>query len=77
MALKEVNGALLNLSHDHSEIILLIGVEGMTYEEVSAILDMPLGTVRSRLARARKALRDELEAGTKKPGKRTQEILRD
>lgn len=77
MALKEVNDALLKLSHDHREIIMLIGVEGMSYEEVSAILDVPLGTVRSRLARARQALRGKIEDGKGKGDKRSKENTRD
>lgn len=60
MALVEVNDAFLKLSEEHREILLLIGVEGMSYEDVSGILEIPLGTVRSRLARARTALRKEM-----------------
>jgi hypothetical protein len=39
------------------EVLLLIGMEGHTYEEVSEMTDLPVGTVKSRLSRARSRLR--------------------
>ena len=42
-------------------ILLLKEIEGMSYEEISSTLRLPLGTVKSRLARARKSLRDRLD----------------
>ena len=44
-------------------MLLLVAIEGLQYEEASAILNVPLGTVRSRLSRARQALRQALDAG--------------
>ena len=39
------------------EVLLLVGLESMRYEQVATILDIPVGTVRSRLSRARATLR--------------------
>jgi RNA polymerase sigma-70 factor (ECF subfamily) len=48
------------LSPDQREILLLIAVEGLRYKEVASILDIPEGTVMSRLSRARQQLRTRL-----------------
>jgi hypothetical protein len=45
------------LPEEQRSVILLVGMEGMRYEEVAEILDVPVGTVRSRLSRGRDALR--------------------
>jgi RNA polymerase sigma-70 factor, ECF subfamily len=63
VALAEVRNAYLSLSEEHREVLLLVAIEGLQYEEASAILEVPLGTVRSRLSRARQALRQALDAG--------------
>jgi Sigma-70, region 4 len=44
-------------SHEQREVLLLVGLEGMRYEQVATILGIPVGTVRSRLSRARTTLR--------------------
>lgn len=59
--LLEVRDAYLGLSEEHREILLLVAIEGLQYEEAAKILNLPLGTVRSRLSRARQALRAALE----------------
>lgn len=56
MELENVKRAMMKLSATHREILVLICVKGMRYEEVSGLLNIPVGTVRSRLARARKQL---------------------
>jgi RNA polymerase sigma-70 factor (ECF subfamily) len=43
---------------EHREVLGLVAVEGMTYQEAAAVLGVPIGTVRSRLSRARAALRE-------------------
>lgn len=61
ISLLEVRDAYLNLSQEHREVLLLVAIEGLQYEEAAAILDVPVGTIRSRLSRARQTLRDALE----------------
>lgn len=56
----EVRAALAALSAEHRGVILLSDLEGLGYGEIAAVLDCPEGTVRSRLCRARAALRREL-----------------
>ncbi len=55
-----VQEALSQLEVPHREILLLCEVEEMSYEEISQVLAIPIGTVMSRLHRARKALRSVL-----------------
>ncbi len=59
---RELQDALNQLSDEHRNILVLREIEGMSYEDISQILDMPIGTVRSRLHRARLQLRDSLIA---------------
>src|ERR1700676_5360839 len=53
----ELERALGQLPVEQRETILLVGLEGLAYEEAAAILGVPIGTVRSRLSRARDNLR--------------------
>jgi RNA polymerase sigma factor (sigma-70 family) len=53
--------ALAGLSPGDRDVIVLVAWEDLTYDEVAATLDIPLGTVRSRLNRARRTLRELLE----------------
>jgi RNA polymerase sigma factor (sigma-70 family) len=53
--------AMAGLSVEHRQILLLISLEGLRYREVAETLDVPIGTVMSRLARARERLRCLLE----------------
>jgi len=53
------------LSVEHKQILLLVGLEGLNYREIGEELNIPIGTVMSRLARARERLRDALERETK------------
>jgi RNA polymerase sigma-70 factor (ECF subfamily) len=55
--------AIERLPFDQRTILLLKEIEGLSYEEIATTLDLPLGTVKSRLARARKSLRDMLDPG--------------
>jgi RNA polymerase sigma-70 factor (ECF subfamily) len=57
-----VEDALSQLGPEHRAIVVLKDFDGHRYEEISAILNIPVGTVRSRLHRARHELRDRLRA---------------
>ena len=57
LQLRDLQRAINTLSHEQREVLLLVGLEGMRYEQVATILDIPVGTVRSRLSRARTTLR--------------------
>lgn len=52
-----VRGFVARLPEEQREVLLLICVEGLSYKEVSDLLELPMGTVTSRLARARFALK--------------------
>lgn len=53
--------AIAELPEERRIVVVLRDLEGLTYEEIAAALDLPLGTVRSRLHRARMDLKDKLE----------------
>jgi RNA polymerase sigma-70 factor (ECF subfamily) len=53
-----IQDALERLPVPFREVILLCDLEEMSYREIAEMLDIPLGTVMSRLSRARKALRE-------------------
>jgi len=57
LQLRDLERALHALQPEQCQVILLVGLEGMNYEEVAAILEVPIGTVRSRLSRGRDQLR--------------------
>lgn len=57
LELRDLERAIAKLPEEQRSAILLVGLEGMRYEEVAAVLDVPVGTVRSRLSRGREALR--------------------
>jgi RNA polymerase sigma-70 factor (ECF subfamily) len=56
----QVQAALGKLSEEHRAILVLREMEGFSYEMISEMLDLPVGTVRSRLFRARMQLREQL-----------------
>ncbi len=64
----EITGALNALPVDFRTVIILSDLEGFTYEEMAKILDIPIGTVRSRLHRARNMLREKLLSYAKEMG---------
>jgi RNA polymerase sigma-70 factor (ECF subfamily) len=60
LQLRDLERAIGELPESQRQVLLLIGLEEMSYDEVAAVLDRPVGTVRSRLSRARAALREQL-----------------
>jgi RNA polymerase sigma-70 factor (ECF subfamily) len=62
--MKEFIEAVNRLSVEHRQILLLVSVEELSYREVADELEIPLGTVMSRLARARERLRELMQHET-------------
>jgi RNA polymerase sigma-70 factor (ECF subfamily) len=56
LELKAVSAAMERLPPDQREVMMLVCVEDLSYKEAAAVLEVPIGTVMSRLARARLAL---------------------
>ncbi|MBZ6078386.1 sigma-70 family RNA polymerase sigma factor [Microvirga puerhi] len=63
VGLQDVLSALDSLSEEQRSVILLIGVEDLSYEEAAKTLAIPVGTVMSRLSRARERMRRYMETG--------------
>mgnify|MGYP001263540240 CR=1 FL=1 len=64
----EISNALNSLDVDFRTVIILCDLEGFKYEEMAKILDIPIGTVRSRLHRARNLLKEKLGEYAKSMG---------
>ncbi len=64
----EVTIAINSLPIDFRTVVLLCDIEGFTYEEISKIIDVPIGTVRSRLFRARNMLKEKLKKYAQEKG---------
>jgi RNA polymerase sigma-70 factor (ECF subfamily) len=58
----DINAALADLSPEHRQVLVLREYEQMSYEEIAEVLDVPRGTVESRLHRARGELRERLKS---------------
>jgi RNA polymerase sigma-70 factor (ECF subfamily) len=56
VALGEVEGAMRRLPEEQREAVALVLVEGLAYKEAAEVLDIPMGTLTSRLVRGRQAL---------------------
>ena len=61
MEMRELETALASLSAKQRHVIMLVAYEGVSYRDAAEILGLPVGTVMSRLSRARKALRERLD----------------
>lgn len=64
----EITNAINSLPADFRTVIVLCDVEDFTYEEIAKIVDIPVGTVRSRLHRSRNMLKDKLRDYAKSKG---------
>jgi RNA polymerase sigma-70 factor (ECF subfamily) len=60
-SVRELTAAMNALSPEHRQVILLVTLEGLSYREVGEELGVPIGTVMSRVARAREQLRSRLD----------------
>jgi RNA polymerase sigma-70 factor (ECF subfamily) len=69
LTLRDLEAALAKLPGEQRQVILLVGLEGLAYEEVAAVLGVPVGTVRSRLSRGRDQLRKLMDMEPKLRGK--------
>lgn len=69
----EITNALNLLPVDFKTVIILCDIEEFSYEEIAKITDIPVGTVRSRLHRARKLLKDQLTEYARKMGYSTED----
>lgn len=63
LALREVRAAMQNLPPEQRAALALVTVDGLSYKEAAEIAEVPVGTIMSRLARARLALQARLETG--------------
>lgn len=61
LEMRDLASALRTLPAEQREILLLVALEELTYDEVAATLGLPIGTVMSRLSRARQKLRAQME----------------
>jgi RNA polymerase sigma-70 factor (ECF subfamily) len=63
LMMRDVLAGLDSLSEEHRSVLLLVGVEDLSYGEAAKVLGVPVGTVMSRLGRARDRLRRFLDRG--------------
>src|SRR5216683_1665243 len=66
--LREIRGAVQRLPRDQREPLILHWLHGLKYEEIATLMDLPIGTVQSRISRARKALRAMIDAPNSRLG---------
>jgi RNA polymerase sigma-70 factor, ECF subfamily len=67
LQLRDLDRAMARLPEEQRQVLLLVGLEGMRYEEVASVLDVPVGTVRSRLSRGRDMLRYLMDMKGREP----------
>lgn len=67
LGIRDLAMALRRLPHEQREVLLLVGLEEMSYQEAAEVLRVPLGTVMSRLFRGRERLRALMSEGSSTP----------
>jgi RNA polymerase sigma-70 factor (ECF subfamily) len=70
MRLREVATAIPALPDNQRQTLLLVSMEGFSYDETAAITGVPIGTVMSRLSRAREKVRTAVSGEQHEPGRR-------
>lgn len=68
LEIRDFKRALRELPENYKVVLLLIGLEGMTYRQAADVLDVPIGTVMSRLSRGREMLRRFMNGGSRNDG---------
>ncbi len=68
LQLRDLDRAIAELPAEQRQVILLVGLEGMRYDEAASVLGIPIGTVRSRLSRGRESLRELMDMPDRTPG---------
>jgi len=63
LSLRDLDRALARIPEEQRRVLLLIGLEGTSYQEAARILDVPVGTIRSRVSRGRDSLRKLMGRG--------------
>jgi RNA polymerase sigma-70 factor, ECF subfamily len=67
LEMRDLGRAISRLPAEQREVVLLVGHEGLRYEEIASTLGIPIGTVRSRLSRARAKLRELMDMNETAP----------
>jgi RNA polymerase sigma-70 factor (ECF subfamily) len=70
LELRDLERAIAKLPDEQRSVILLVGLEGMGYDEAASIVNRPVGTVRSRVSRGRETLRMMTELFPSRPSRR-------
>jgi RNA polymerase sigma-70 factor (ECF subfamily) len=71
---QEIQAALKQLPEEHQTVVVLADVEELSYKEIAEVIGCPIGTVMSRLHRARKALQERLSEQAESMGLRTPQL---
>jgi len=72
--LREIMRVVRSLPDEQRAVLLLVAVEGLKYDEVAKVLGVPIGTVMSRLSRAREAVRTRLTRGDAVASRRVERV---